>query len=258
MRFASLGSGSEGNALLVEVRAGVVCSRVLLDCGFALKETERRLARLEIPPESLDAIVVTHEHSDHLSGVFRLARRHHIPVWSTHGTLRGTDARTFEGVQVHYCRPGAGFAVGNLSLMPYAVPHDAREPVQYVFSDGSKRLGVLTDAGRCTTHIVGMLDGCDALVLECNHDRQMLEKSNYPAALKLRIQGDFGHLANDVAAQILEAINRSRLNVVVAAHLSQNNNTPDLAREALAKVLACQPQDVLVADQHLGLDWMTV
>ena len=258
MRFASLGSGSEGNALLVEVGAGATCSRVLLDCGFGLREAERRFARLEVAPDSLDAIVVTHEHSDHLSGVFRLARRYGIPVWSTHGTLRALDARALDGVQIHYCSPGEGFAVDALDLMPYAVPHDAREPVQYVFSDGSKRLGVLTDVGRCTAHIVGVLDGCDALVLECNHDRDMLDASNYPVSLKLRIGGDFGHLANDVAAEILTAINRSHLNVVVAAHLSQNNNTPELARAALARVLACGMRDILVADQHQGLDWVTV
>jgi phosphoribosyl 1,2-cyclic phosphodiesterase len=258
MRFASLGSGSEGNALVVEKAAGGTLSRVLLDCGFTLKETERRLARLNVAPESLSAIVVTHEHGDHISGVFKLARRYAIPVWATHGTARLVDPRELEGVDLRWCIPGRDFAIGTLQITPYPVPHDAREPVQYLFSDGARRLAVLTDAGSSTAHIIGMLSGCHALVLECNHDRELLRNSSYPPSLKARIGSAYGHLANDIAAQILQNIDRSVLSEVIAAHLSRTNNTPLLAQAALAEVLGCRAYDVRVADQELGLDWTAV
>jgi phosphoribosyl 1,2-cyclic phosphodiesterase len=257
MRFASLGSGSEGNGLVVEGNGARPC-RILLDCGFTLKETERRMARLGLAPQTLTALVVTHEHGDHISGVFKLARRYQLPVWMTFGTARGLEPGTTEGVELNYCEPGRAFAIKGLEVLPYAVPHDAREPVQYVFSDGARRLAVLTDAGSPTTHIIGMLDGCHALVLECNHDPELLRDSSYPPSLKLRIGGAFGHLANDVAAEILSRIDRKHLSCIVAAHLSRTNNTPALARAALAGVLGCAGDEVLVADQERGWDWTPV
>ena len=258
MRFASLGSGSEGNALLVEEDGSERPSRVLLDCGFSLKETERRLARLGLGPAALSAIVVTHEHGDHISGVFKLARRYALPVFATHGTVRSSDQHEIDGVDLHYCVPGRDFAIGSLVVTPYAVPHDAREPVQYLFSNGRRRLGVLTDAGSPTAHIVERLSGCHALVLECNHDRDLLRQSNYPPSLKARIAGPYGHLANDIAAEILGRIDRSVLGVVIAAHLSRTNNSPALAQAALASVLGSSTGWVRVADQDAGWDWTAV
>jgi len=135
------------------------------------------------------------------------------------------------------------------------VPHDAREPTQFVVGDGRRRLGVLTDAGCVTPHMVEMLDGCDGLVLECNHDAEMLRNGSYPWSLKQRVGGRLGHLDNMSAASLLGQIDRRRLQHVVAAHLSEQNNTPALARAALAGVLVCQPQEVAVADQQQGFDW---
>jgi phosphoribosyl 1,2-cyclic phosphodiesterase len=257
MRFASLGSGSEGNGLVVEATRAGVTTRVLLDCGFAIKEAERRLARLGIAASDLNALVVTHEHSDHITGVFKLARRYGLPVYLTHGTARAvTDA---DGVTVRYCVPGTGFVFESLEIFPYAVPHDAREPVQYVFAAAGKRLGVLTDAGRATAHIVSTLSGCDALVLECNHDAQMLANSDYPSSLKWRIKGNYGHLENQAAAEILGALDRSRLGVVVAAHLSRQNNTAALAHAALAAVLnGAAAERISIASQDDGLPWTDV
>lgn len=258
MRFASLGSGSEGNALLVEVVREGAPTRVMLDCGFALKECERRLARLGVAAESLDAIVVTHEHSDHLSGVMRLARRHRIPVWSTHGTLLAVDERELEGIELHTVFAESPFEIGALAVVPFAVPHDAREPVQFVFDAGEGRLGVLTDVGHATPHVVHMLGGCRALVLECNHDLKMLERSDYPPSLKARIRGAYGHLDNTAAARLLAAVERAQLRLVVAAHLSRRNNSPELARAALAAVLDCAPETIPVAGQDTGLAWTDV
>lgn len=258
MRFSSLGSGSEGNALVVEVVRSGALTRVMLDCGFNLKECERRLARLEIGAETLNGIVVTHEHTDHLSGVLGLARRYRIPVWSTHGTLAAVLESELEGIDIHTIFAASPFEIDAIGVTPFAVPHDAREPVHYVFTDGQARLGVLTDIGHATPHVVQMLSGLDALVLECNHDLEMLERSDYPAALKARIRGAYGHLDNDSAARLLAALERSRLGCVVAAHLSRRNNTKPLARTALAGVLKCDPDSIRIADQDAGLAWTDV
>jgi len=256
MRFASLGSGSEGNGLVVEAVSAGRTSRLLLDCGFTVKEAERRLGRLGIAPWQLDAIIVTHEHSDHISGVFKLARRYDIPLWMSHGTLMAVDGESRGGVHADVCSGQSTFCVGGLEIQPYPVPHDAREPLQYILSDGSTRLGVLTDAGHCTPHIVSMLSGCDAIILECNHDRAMLEQSTYPYSLKRRIGGGLGHLSNDSAAEILNKIDQSRLRFVFAAHLSRNNNT---RRIGLARFDApsaeAAPDHIRVADQDDGFHW---
>ena len=147
------------------------------------------------------------------------------------------------------------FAIGALEIEPITVPHDAREPVQYVVGDGARRLGVLTDLGMSTAHVEACLSGCDALVLECNHDLAMLESGDYPYPLKQRIAGRLGHLHNEAAAEILARIDTSRLVHIIAAHLSQQNNTPALARAALAAGLDCPPEWIGIADQALGFDW---
>jgi phosphoribosyl 1,2-cyclic phosphodiesterase len=248
LKLAYLGSGSKGNAALFE-GAGTC---VMLDCGFTLKEVDRRMDRLGFKAESLDGILVTHEHSDHFSGVARLARRHGIPVWLTHGTARGGD---LEGVDVRWVNAHEPFTVGGLSISPMPVPHDAREPCQYVFSDGQRRAGVLTDAGHATPHIIQSLGGVDVLLLECNHDLEMLVNGPYPHRLKRRVKGALGHLSNCQAAGLLEALDQSRLRQIFALHLSDTNNTPALARDALAAARARAAIDVDIIDQEAGLDW---
>lgn len=253
IRVASLGSGSEGNALVVCVPG----TTILLDCGFSLAETTRRLARLGLQPQQLDAILVTHEHTDHISGVASLARRYQLPVHASYGTLSALAERLAQSqcVALTSDRP---YTLGALLIEPFAVPHDAREPLQYVVGDGHQRLGVLTDVGCTTPHIQDMLSGCDGLILETNHDADLLERGPYPAGLKARVRGRFGHLANEQAAQLLASLDRSRLQWVAAAHLSQRNNTPDHARQALASVMACAPEMIPVVDQQEGLGWKTL
>ncbi len=254
MRFASLGSGSEGNGLLLEVGA----KRVLADCGFALSETVARLARLGVTADSLDAILITHEHDDHVGGAARLARKFNIPVWVTHGTLQaaGKALAAVEEVRIFDCHQR--FAVGDIEIEPYTVPHDAREPSQFVFSDGACRVGLLTDAGSLTAHMQAVLSGLDALILECNHDLDMLWDSGYPQRLKERIAGKFGHLDNRAASELLTLIDCRRLKHLVAAHLSKQNNTPELARAALAQGLNCELEWVGVATQSDGFAWREV
>ncbi|MGB4346221.1 MAG: MBL fold metallo-hydrolase [Burkholderiaceae bacterium] len=254
MKFASLGSGSEGNALLVS--AGTASPTiVMVDCGFGLRETERRLARLGLEASALSAIVVTHEHGDHVGGVFKLARRYGLPVWMSYGTWKAIENKA-EGVDIRFCRDGTAFTVDQLEMLPYTVPHDAREPLQFVATDGVHRLGVLTDAGHPTPHLLAALHGCDAMLLECNHDRQLLADSPYPPSLKSRIGGPYGHLSNEHSAEILASLDRSRLNKVVCAHLSRQNNTPVLVREAVDAVVANEQVDVLIACQDEGFGWL--
>jgi phosphoribosyl 1,2-cyclic phosphodiesterase len=253
LRFASLGSGSQGNALVAEAGR----TRLMLDCGFTVQETEARLARAGLAPSDLSGIIVTHEHGDHADGVFPFARRHAIPVWITYGTLAALReaGAAVDNCPIRLVDAATAFPVGDLLVQPYTVPHDAREPVQYIVSDGSRRLGVLTDAGCATPHIEANLSGCDALVLECNYDPDMLEAGPYPPSLKARIASRLGHLDNATSAAILAALDRSRLRHVVAAHLSQTNNTPALARAALARALACDPESISVATQEEGFSW---
>lgn len=251
MRFASLGSGSQGNALVVE--AGQ--TRVLLDCGFGPRETLARLGRLGLAAEDLSCILVTHEHSDHIAGVFRLARRHRIEVWMTQGTLAAAPRGHSPLPQVRTFDSDALLTWRDLEIQAFPVPHDAREPVQFTFSDGRFRLGVLSDTGAPTAHIRTMLSGCDALVLECNHDAEMLQAGDYPHALKQRIAGRYGHLDNQAAAALLAALDRRRLRHIIAAHLSQQNNRAELARAALASALGCSAEWIGIATQEAGFGW---
>lgn len=252
IRFASLGSGSKGNALLVESGR----TRVLVDCGFGPKEMAKRLERLGVMPASVTAVLVTHEHADHVGGAARCAARFSWTVHASHGTA--VAAGQLADVPVRRFDSHAAFAIGDLEVHPYPVPHDAREPTQFVFSDGAQRLGVLTDAGTVTSHIAAMLSECAALVLECNHDAQMLASGRYPPQLKQRIAGGFGHLENEAAAGLLRGIGGKRLQHVVAAHLSEENNTPALARVALAGALECTADWIGVASQAEGFGWREV
>jgi phosphoribosyl 1,2-cyclic phosphodiesterase len=252
VRFASLGSGSKGNATLIS--NNTTC--LLVDNGFSIKETERRLARLGLEADRLTAILVTHEHGDHIRGVGPLARKYGIPVWTTRGTASHVglgELPMLHNIDVH--QP---LELGDIEVQPFPVPHDAREPCQFVFGDGAKRLGILTDTGSTTTHIVEQLSGCDALMLECNHDTAMLMNGSYPESLKARVGGRFGHLSNEQAAELLVQLDTQRLQHLVAAHLSEQNNTSDLACWALSTVLNCEPDWITVAQQDSGLSWREI
>jgi phosphoribosyl 1,2-cyclic phosphodiesterase len=256
VRFASLGSGSSGNCLVAEA-AGTV---VLLDCGLALTETERRLARAGLEPSQVSGILVTHEHGDHACGAFEFAAAHRVTVYLTHGTLAALKAegKVLDGVPLGLVNGRQAFFIDGIQVLPFTVPHDAREPVQYVLSDGAVKLGVLTDAGISTPNVEQMLSGLDALVLECNYDSDMLWRGSYPRWLKERIAGPFGHLDNRESERLLGALDRSRLKHVIGAHLSQQNNRPELARSALARAMGCEESWIGIAGANDGFGWRSI
>ena len=251
MRFASLGSGSKGNCLIVEEKN----TRLLLDCGFSTKEIITRLLRLGIQPNMLDGIIITHEHADHISGVERFARKFDLPVWLTHGTLRAAKRAFSTLSKINIIDSYQAFSVSDIDIQPYPVPHDAQEPTQFIFSNGSVKLGVLTDTGCSTTHIETILNRCHGLVLECNHDATLLANSKYPKSLKQRVGGRLGHLENASSAMLLSKLDCSLLQHLIAAHLSEANNTPELAQSALSEAINCSPDWIGVADQSNGFDW---
>ena len=251
MQFASLGSGSKGNATLV--RAGATL--VMIDCGFSLRETTRRLCRLGVEPQQLDAILVTHEHSDHSSGVAALSRKYQIPVYLTHGTSStGRCEGCFE-LRCFNCEDD--FTIGDLLVKAVAVPHDAVEPCQYRLTWQERTLGILTDLGSITPHVVDNYRACNSLLLEFNHDLPMLMAGSYPPHLKRRVGGDWGHLNNGQAADLLQQIDSAVLNHVVVAHISEKNNSREKARQALVSVLDSLDR-VVWAEQTTGFDWLHV
>ena len=253
MRFTSLGSGSGGNALVVECGR----TRVVMDCGFGATEMRERLGRAGLRPSDLAGIVVTHEHDDHLGGAARFALRHAIPLYLTRGTSQWLPPE-FPAVLVRIIDPHTPFPIGDMLVEPFPVPHDAREPVQFVFSDGNARLGVVTDLGCSTHHVEQKLSHCHALVVECNHDLDLLMGGAYPIGLKRRISGRFGHLDNAAAAALVRNLERPHLRHLIAAHLSEQNNTPALAVRALATALDCEESWIGVASQRDGFGWRDV
>jgi phosphoribosyl 1,2-cyclic phosphodiesterase len=250
MRFASLGSGSKGNATLIEWRN--TC--VMVDCGFSIKETTSRLAKLGKQPQDLSAILVTHEHSDHWKGVMPLANKFGIKVYLTAGCFKSRDLKDpvtdFQIIDSH-----TEFQVGDLRVTPVPVPHDAREPVQYLFNSLDHKLGVLTDIGSLTPHVEAQYDSCDGLLVEANHDLDMLAMGPYPAFLKDRVSGQWGHLNNQQTAHLLAAVDQSCLQQLVIGHISDKNNSLDKVRDAVEQVYTGKG-NLHFACQQEGFDWL--
>lgn len=255
LRFKSLGSGSTGNATLIE--AGRPGFRMLVDCGLGIRQLSIRLAQAGLTEGDINAIFITHEHSDHIGCARQFALRHGVPVWMSSGTYSALDKPDFEG-WLRIAQDGVAIDLGSLQLMPFTVPHDAREPLQLTCTDGASKLGILTDLGHATAHVLAHLQLCDALILESNHDSEMLEASSYPFFLKQRVGGQFGHLSNEAAAHIAASVCHAGLKHLVAAHLSQQNNRPALAQKLLSQALGCRSADIVVADAGSGTPWLAL
>ena len=256
LRFKSLGSGSGGNATLVET-GGLLPFRLLVDCGLGIRQLGIRLAQAGLLPEDIDAVFITHEHGDHIGCAHTLSLRYRIPVWMSQGTHTAIGLPDFDGL-LHIARDAKAIDLGGMQLMPFTVPHDAREPLQLSCTDGSAKLGILTDLGHATPHVMAHLQSCHALLLESNHDTELLDQSVYPPFLKRRVAGDYGHLSNTAAAAIANTMNHGGLKHLVAAHLSAKNNRPDLVQEVFSNALGCQPGDSLVAGPTSGTPWLQI
>lgn len=256
LRFRSLASGSAGNATLLEAGDGTRRTRVLVDCGLGWRQLQTVLAPLGLKPDDLDAIFVTHEHGDHVGCALTVSARLGVPLWASAGTRAAIEK---PDVPAYFKRvaDGQAIAIGALLIEPFTVPHDAREPLQLRCSDGDRRLGILTDLGHVTPHVLACLAGCHALMLEANHDPDLLAQSAYPDFLKRRVAGAQGHLSNLQATEALQQLHHRGLSTVVAAHLSERNNRPALVRKSFAQTLNCAEADVLVSSRQ-GLDWLRV
>jgi phosphoribosyl 1,2-cyclic phosphodiesterase len=251
MQIASLGSGSKGNATIISHHK----TTILVDCGFSLRQFEQRLSRLDLSPHQIDAILLTHEHADHGSGVARLAAKFSIPVWSTVGSARAVFEDDFI---YHQLRGGEPVQIGCFEILPVTVPHDAGEPVQFVIHqvDSGKKFGILTDTGHITNHIIKAYDNLHGLLLEFNYDQAMLDTGPYPYPVRQRVSGNLGHLSNDQSIQLLRQIDTTGLNCLIIAHISENNNSADLVERQLSR-LDTIPLPVL-ASQKSGFDWVDI
>ena len=236
MRFSSIGSGSKGNSTIIEHDDTVI----LVDCGFSLKETEKRLSISGLAPSKIKAILVTHEHSDHIRGVSSLASKF----------LRNSSALNLTCIDTQ-----SDFHIENLTVTPVLVPHDAREPVQFIIRGGLLTFGILTDVGAITEHIIELYQCCDGLMIESNHDEDMLLNGSYPRSLKNRVGGDWGHLNNKQMLYFLKNIKLEQLQELVIGHISENNNSVSLVKETISEI-SKQLSSVSYATQNEGFDWI--
>ncbi|MGD2116873.1 MAG: MBL fold metallo-hydrolase [Chromatiales bacterium] len=254
MRLCALGSGSRGNATLIEYGD----TTVLVDCGFPARELEKRAEQAGLSLHKLSAILVTHEHGDHIRGVGAVARRYDVPVWATHGTLR--KGKCGKLAQVNVISPHHdSFHINDIEVQPVPVPHDACEPCQYIFTSASgKKLGMLTDLGCITPQIVNSYRQLDLLLLECNHDTGMLANGPYPPSLQARVGGNHGHLNNHQAAQLLQAIEHGRLQHLVLAHLSEKNNQPARVSDTICDACPDISGRFSILQQDAVSDWFEI
>lgn len=247
LRFCSLASGSRGNALLVEADDTLI----LIDCGIARRTLEARMGAVGCHPNDINAVLVTHEHSDHMSGVAKLVRKTHCPVYASHGT-----ARSLSDIEDHRTvHQGVDFEIGNIRVHPFPVPHDAREPLQYRFEAGGRTLGILTDTGHISMHVAETLADVDALAVEFNHDFDSLSAGPYPGHLKARVGSNFGHLNNAQAAGLLDKLDHTRLQWVVALHMSEQNNSADHVDASVAAMREQADFDFRQATQGEPTGW---
>ncbi len=252
LEVASLGSGSSGNATLVRSKT----TTLLIDCGFTLKESLKRMASLGVAPSDLTAVLISHEHSDHVKGIGPLSRKFGVPIHLTHGTyrrLRDNRLLAYELFHAH-----APFTLGDIEVDPFPTPHDAAESCQFVLQHNGVSFVVATDMGVCTPYILKKLAGVNGVLIECNYDDEMLRNGPYPPSLQHRIRGNFGHLGNVQAGPVLRAIDHPRLNRILLGHLSEKNNTEDCARNTVLASLPQAADRVTVLKQHTASPWFAI
>jgi phosphoribosyl 1,2-cyclic phosphodiesterase len=254
MYFSVLGSGSKGNCVYIESDA----TAILVDAGFSGKEIEARLHSIGRSIEGLDAIFVTHEHQDHIHGVGVLSRRCQIPVYSNYGTMKGGEKILGKLFKHHEFETGEILPVQDLRIRSFSVSHDAEDPVGFCIDNGTTTIACCTDTGKVSRLVQQRLKGCNVLVLEFNHDPQMLREGPYSPALQQRVRSDQGHLSNEDAADFLQTLVHDQLQCVILGHLSGTNNRPDLAMKAAKGAIGDNPIHLMVAYQNMATELVCV
>lgn len=252
IRVAALGSGSSGNSLLVQ--AGE--TTLLVDCGFTMKESIARMYQLGVSPSDLDAVLISHEHGDHVKGVGPLSRKFGLEIWCTHGTYHRARDNRFASVRIFHAHES--FVIGNILVDPFPTPHDAAESCQFVFSVENTRFANVTDLGACTPHVKSKLKGVHGLVVECNYDNEMLRNGPYPPSLQARIRSDYGHLGNDQAGELLKELDHADLQQIMLGHLSEQNNSDAKALATMEAHLLDRHERITVLAQHCCSQWFEV
>lgn len=245
LTFCSLGSGSQGNAVYVSDGE----TSVLIDAGFSGKELQKRMAAAGLNPSALSAVVVTHEHQDHLKGVGIICRRLSAAAWFSKDTWEASRHSVGKLSAVNHFTPGKNFAIGKLSFSPFSVSHDAADPVGFTVSGGGVKIGVATDLGLATKVVAHHLRGCKAILLEANHDPQMLEEGPYPWHLKQRVRSRHGHLSNQDSRDLLGRVLSPDVSHVILGHLSETNNRPEIALSVVAEALNGHKAELIAACQ---------
>ncbi|MBT5551112.1 MAG: MBL fold metallo-hydrolase [Nitrospina sp.] len=241
-----LSSGSGGNSVYIEADG----KRILIDAGLSEKKLSQRIAHIDRPLKGLDAVFATHEHSDHIRGMGPLLRKHQIQLYTTEGTYKRASSTLGKLPGFNTIRAGQPIEFGELMVEPYATPHDAEESVAFVIHYRGLRLGLATDLGKVTAEVKNKLQNLDALLIEANHDVEMLDAGPYPWVTKRRIKSDVGHLSNEACGEILSSVKHSRLRLVVLMHMSETNNHPELARITARQALGQDTPEMIIAEQN--------
>lgn len=252
VEFCSLGSGSKGNATIIRFKDTIL----MVDCGFSQKEVLKRLEEKALDVCNITAILVTHEHSDHFSGVAGLSNRYSIPVYCNKGTSLHQKSKPLNEIQ--YFDGHESFYVGDIKISPVAVPHDSREATQFVFEANGQKIGLLTDVGHITPFIYQKYASCNVLLLEFNYDHSMLLEGKYPQKLKQRVSGSYGHLSNDQSIEFLENLDLSKCKSLVAMHKSEENNSKSKITESFLGCEKLKNVSTDIADQLLGFSWKKI
>ena len=253
MKFCSFGSGSSGNSYLVSKNN----THILVDCGFSVTELESRMCQREVKPSEITSIFLTHEHNDHSRGGFSFAEKHNKPIYLTYGTLKMCQKRIKKSynLTINIISPLDTLVLNDFMIYVIPVPHDAREPVQFKFESEEKTLAIITDLGFGNKELINSIQHINALILESNHDENLLRQSKYPKNLKDRIQGNYGHLSNEDSLEILKKLNLDNLKWLGAAHLSKENNSPELVKDSWKKVFK---DKINIIDPDFGLPWVSI
>lgn len=252
LEVASLGSGSSGNATLVRTAN----TTLLIDCGFTLKETLKRMASLGVAPSDLTAVLISHEHSDHVKGIGPLSRKFGVPIYLTHGTFRRLKDDRLLAYELFHAH--APFTLGDIEVDPFPTPHDAAESCQFILRNNNVSFVVATDMGVCPPFVLSKLAGVNGVLIECNYDDNMLRNGPYPPSLQHRIRGNFGHLGNLQAGPVVRAIDHAALETILLGHLSEKNNTEQCALDAVLSSVSRNPERVEVLKQHAASRWYAI